>query len=321
MSVMNYVHYGDSMKTLLREYENLCTLGLPTREVVPLAIQLLERMLGGSLFGFIWCDEQQAAIYAGRCYNEVFHPAGMRHALRAPVIDGEQRYGMFALTRPPGRGFSAQDEALIQHAARFLAHAFALERAGKLVMGEVTDSADEGFLVFSAHGQLLHGCELGLKWHHEATRADGIAQTASSLRGGLPSLLVTNAAKTDASREIVIANQRGTFVFRPFHLRAVEQGSPAHIAVTVRQRSSMAARIWQAGGQFNLSSRERQIAVLLAMGYGYDSIAAHLSVSRNTAVSYVRRTYEKLQVRQREQLVRTLLAPTTSPPNNNDKSA
>lgn len=360
-SVMNWFCHGESMKTLLREYENLCTLGLPTCEVVPLAIELLERMLGGSLFGFIWCDEQWQAIdtfvlnpadeqttsiYATQFYNrreaevgptfsgllrdkiplinfsslgaqmfdsalyhEVFRPAGMHHALRATVIDGEHRYGVLAMTRPHGRGFSAKEEALITHAARYLAHAFELERAGKRVAGETTDSLDEGFLVFSPQGQLLQGCELGLRWHDEATRSDGLSRAPSALRQQLPEVLAAHANAIGPSREVVIVTQRGTFVFRPFRLRATVAGVPEQLAVSVRQRSTLAARFWRAGQHFALSSRERQIAVLLALGYRYDDIASHLDVSRNTAVSYVRRTYDKLQVRQREQIVRLLLAP------------
>ncbi|MDX9766486.1 MAG: hypothetical protein RBT51_04020, partial [Ectothiorhodospiraceae bacterium] len=44
------------MKRLMREYEDLCTLGLPGREVVPLAIALLARMVGGGLTCFVWAD-------------------------------------------------------------------------------------------------------------------------------------------------------------------------------------------------------------------------------------------------------------------------
>ena len=46
------------MTNLMREYEELCTLGLPTSEVVPLAVSLLDRMIGGNYSGFGWVDEQ-----------------------------------------------------------------------------------------------------------------------------------------------------------------------------------------------------------------------------------------------------------------------
>lgn len=343
----------------MREYKTLCTLGLPTREVVPLALRLLERMVGGSLFSFIWANarleavdtyllepipDSYAQIYAEVFYNrreaevgptftdilrnkiplvnfsslgaklldsalyaEIFRPMGMPHALRAAVIDGERRHGVFAITRPPGRGFSEADEKTILHAARYLAYAFELERADKLVRDETMETADEGFLLLGSDGKIHHGSETGLRLFHEATRADGVHLQAAASRETLPAALVAQAQAERATRETVLCNLRGEFVFRPFLLRATATGAPPQVAATVRRRGLLSARLWQESGRFKLSDRERQITVLLGLGYGYDEIAERLDLSRNTAVSYIRRSYEKLGITQREQLMRTLL--------------
>jgi DNA-binding NarL/FixJ family response regulator len=52
-----------------------------------------------------------------------------------------------------------------------------------------------------------------------------------------------------------------------------------------------------------LSQREREVLELLARGYLYKEIMDSLNVSRGTLNTYVRRTYEKLQVRSRSQAV------------------
>lgn len=55
-----------------------------------------------------------------------------------------------------------------------------------------------------------------------------------------------------------------------------------------------------------LSERERQVLDLLAQGRFYKEIADALSISHNTVHSYIRRIYEKLQVRSRMEAVAKL---------------
>lgn len=348
------------MSRLMGEYEHLCTLGLPTSEVVPLALSLLERMVGGGLTCFVWANDRCEAensyiledipqecprLYAEEYYNrreaemgptftemlrggialvnfsrlgtrmfnsamhaELFDAFGLRHLTRVAVMDGEHRHGMLAFSRSRGdRAHSEQEEGLLLRAGRFLAYAFELERAARLVRGETTESAESGFLLLGGNGRLLHGSDLGLHLFHEATRADGLHHHASEVRADLPATLLALAGKKGPSQEITIKNRRGEFVFRPFALRSTATGTDAPVAVTIHRRGSLAACLWQASGRFRLSGRERQVAVLLGLGNGYDAIAGHLDISRNTAVCYVRRTYEKLGVSQREQIARTLL--------------
>ncbi len=348
------------MNKPLREYESLCTLGLPTPELVPLALRLLQRRIGGTLFSFHWVGAHLEAVdtyalepapdrilkvYAqeflnrreaevgptfidilrakiplvnfsslgARMFNsaffsEVFRPIGTPHALRASVIDGEHRHGMIQITRPPGMGFSERDEEVVKHAARYLAHGFELERAGRLVRGEEVDGAEEGFLLLRRDGRIEHGNELGLRLFYDATRADGIEQQAAATRTTLPVQLAAQAAIGRSTGEIVLCNRRGRFAFRPFLLNPMATGEPPRIAATVRRRGTLAARLWQESERFKFSARERQIAVLLGLGLSYEDISRRLDISRNTLVSYIRRAYDKLGIGQREQLVRALLA-------------
>ena len=53
----------------------------------------------------------------------------------------------------------------------------------------------------------------------------------------------------------------------------------------------------------NLSPREREVLDLLARGYLYKEISGTLGISVPTVNTYIRRIYEKLQVRSRAQAV------------------
>ena len=57
------------------------------------------------------------------------------------------------------------------------------------------------------------------------------------------------------------------------------------------------------GDQEGLSHREQEVLDLLARGYLYKEIAERLNISVPTVNTYVRRMYEKLQVRSRAQAV------------------
>lgn len=57
------------------------------------------------------------------------------------------------------------------------------------------------------------------------------------------------------------------------------------------------------GCQIELSERQRQVLDLLAAGQPYKLIADNLGVSIHTVRSYLRRTYEKLQVHSRTEAV------------------
>ncbi len=61
--------------------------------------------------------------------------------------------------------------------------------------------------------------------------------------------------------------------------------------------SGARARVREGRGQpVDLSSREREALELLAKGFTAEEIARFMDVSRNTALTYVRRTYRKLNV-------------------------
>lgn len=347
----------------MKEYEQLCKLGLPTLEVVPLALVLLEQMIGGGMTCFVWSDRRCEAensyiledipadcpkVYAEIFYNrrevemgptftamlrgrialvnfsrlgakmsnsamhaELLGAFGLSHLTRVSVIDGDNRFGMFALSRTKGdRAHSEKEEKIMLHAARHLAHAFELERTARLLYEETTDNAETGFILLDNSGRIQHGNNLGLHLFNEATRADGLSHQAAENRNSLPVALAAKAREMHPSEDVVVTNRRGEFVFRPFQLQSAGTEHDALVAVTVRRRGSMATRLWQASRNFNLSGRERQVAVLLGAGKSYDDIASQLEISRNTTESYVRRTYEKLGANKREQLIRTLFAGT-----------
>ena len=86
-------------------------------------------------------------------------------------------------------------------------------------------------------------------------------------------------------------------------------GSPmsAHIARKVVQSFQRAPVTSPAMEEANLSPREKEVLDLLAQGHLYKEIAEKLGISYETVHTYVRRIYEKLQVRTRTEAVAKFL--------------
>jgi RNA polymerase sigma factor (sigma-70 family) len=87
-------------------------------------------------------------------------------------------------------------------------------------------------------------------------------------------------------------------------------GSPmtTHIARKVVQSFQKSAGQQQAANELSeLSEREQQVLDLLAQGLIYKEIADKLQISYETVHTYIRRIYEKLQVRTRTEAVAKFL--------------
>ncbi len=86
-------------------------------------------------------------------------------------------------------------------------------------------------------------------------------------------------------------------------------GSPmtTHIARLVVQSFQKSAAPSSGGSLSELSEREQQVLDLLAQGLIYKEIAEKLNIGYETVHTYIRRIYEKLQVRTRTEAVAKFL--------------
>ena len=93
-------------------------------------------------------------------------------------------------------------------------------------------------------------------------------------------------------------------------IREVQRGgSPmtTHIARLVVQSFQQPVAVAAASGGGELSEREQQVLDLLAQGLIYKEIGEKLGISYETVHTYIRRIYEKLQVRTRTEAVAKFL--------------
>jgi DNA-binding NarL/FixJ family response regulator len=80
-------------------------------------------------------------------------------------------------------------------------------------------------------------------------------------------------------------------------------GAPMSASIARQVVNSFQGKFVTHGEDYNLSSRENEVLDCLAKGYIYKQIAQQLGISVDTIRTYIRRIYEKLQVKSRTEAV------------------
>ncbi|HEX3761637.1 MAG TPA: helix-turn-helix transcriptional regulator [Kofleriaceae bacterium] len=136
-----------------------------------------------------------------------------------------------------------------------------------------------------------------IRWFHEANDNQSCFQTILHNEDHFIDLVERlHGMAFDDEQRLRIATIGRTRVVRTVDLgRAEEFDTSSSLAV---------ALVSTAAAPTKLSTREREIAQLLATGYSTVNAAAMLSLSENTIRTYVRRLYRKLEITNRADLTR-----------------
>jgi len=228
--------------------------------------------------------------------------------------DGKPRGILMLFRDSSGRDFSTAEERLLAQLLPYFNQA--LEPAPRGAM-EQLESEDCGIAITNAAGQLLHASP-GV-WHlllqvMNPRLAPGIGwiSPAKTLPEPLRRLC-RNAADIQSGREAPpptarIENAWGRFSFQAYPLEPVRdgfsEGSP--IALLIRRELSLALRAMRKLKQLPLSSRQREVALLLALGEDSPSVQQRLGISSETLRDHTRKIYRRLDIHSRQALVNRL---------------
>jgi DNA-binding CsgD family transcriptional regulator len=258
-------------------------------------------------------------------YNDVWKPFGVAHSLRFTVRDHTRTHGLLMMTRPhTDKPFTAREETRMAQVVLYLAHALhtpKLDNSGDYVHG-----GDSGMLILGPGGKLLHACPRARELLLLATGATTVHELLADrppdamlpppllkLCQDLRTIFRGAAAAPPVLHHI---NPWGLFVFRAYFLSALENPDGLNgpdnaeqglIGLTVEQHIPLKLRRWRRISALPLSAKQREICLLLGEGLSYMEIAARLGISPNTARDYIRLIYDKLDVPDREGLLKYLL--------------
>ncbi|MDH5300523.1 MAG: LuxR C-terminal-related transcriptional regulator [Gammaproteobacteria bacterium] len=248
-------------------------------------------------------------------YDEVHRPIGIYHFTRAATHDGQRATGLFHFCRSrQDPDFSENELSLIQQLLPLISHAVSADNShpgyDQLTDGEfgqivVTPSA--GVEYCDAEGQqfLNHMIKVPLRTGHNATPKfeEIVAQLLRKLN---------HPEEKPAPPALRLRTLWGHFTLRATWLRSnpAPESKPM-ISIQVQHHLPLPLRLWQRLQESPLSSKQKEIGLLLTQGLGREEIARRLGQSPHTITTHVRQLYLRLHVSNREELLKQLLTHST----------
>jgi DNA-binding CsgD family transcriptional regulator len=258
-------------------------------------------------------------FYRGDLYHLVYRPYNLHHAIDGVVRETPNSRGMgaFVVGRSAAQPqFTAAEKDTLHRLLPYLAHAMHPrdERSGD-VEDEFADSGDSGLVILDQHGQVAYISARARHILYFATHpgaATNRVQDGSQARVPSPlrtvfDNLIRIAQERDAEPPVAHhCNAWGRFVFRAHWLEPASGSAGALVGVTVQQQQPLALAMMRNMRAAGLSQRQEQVCLLLARNHSFDAIATELRISHATAKDYADRSYRKLDVHSREELVQRL---------------
>jgi DNA-binding CsgD family transcriptional regulator len=251
-------------------------------------------------------------FYDSDNYHLIWRPLRRKWLLWAMLHDLNGNTHTVSLRRLTGETpFSIQDEQRLAQLVPYLEHAL---NASALNSEAFVDHGESGLIVIDQRGEIGYQSEDGqrllLLAAHPTISSGSIEWRA---HGALPPQLRLLCARLNAigaghsaPRPIeMIENRWGKFVFRAHHLNATGNADSL-IGITIQRHVPLALKLMANMRVLNLSTRQKDVCLLIAQGKSHSAIATQLDVSPTTIADHVHKIYDKLGVRSHNALITRL---------------
>jgi len=332
----------------LARIRHMAHLGLSPHIFIPAVLHEMSRLIPGSAAAFFWLDERGliSNCYAPRLperadaftrlarqgppsheqvvesnalfYTHVFEVNGATHGVHSEVHGrGGARGRLYVFRREGGKPFHARDHGTLETATRYIGRGMSAEASATPVQGGVSGTTREELIVCDTNGRIVHATAGGRTL---MLFAAGVAITPDTMSAALErgrEVLRSLCAKVpkhepEAARvRHVIENFWGRFGLEIMPLG--DGASPsAFFGIQIRQHKLATLHLLDAMERTGLSSRQREIALMVSSGLGNREIAHDLELSVNTVAYHMKCVFQKLGVRDRRTMLARLMDTDTA---------
>jgi DNA-binding CsgD family transcriptional regulator len=251
-------------------------------------------------------------------YNLIWRVLHYHTQLRLVVREGGngRALGSANIFRSAGEApFSVSERRRFAELEGFLAHALHHHsEAGAEVA--LSESGETGLIIADSTGRPVHFSSAGRRLLFLAQFPRAVADSEFQRLNTLPSpvtricrdlgrIFSDNPAAVPPTYRV--RNVWGGFTFRAQWLKG-DAPSSGQIGITVSRQEPVSVMLTRRIGEMPLSRRQAEVCFLMASGASNERIAEQLSISRHTAIAHGRWIYNKLNVENRAELVKKLLA-------------
>lgn len=241
-------------------------------------------------------EATQGQPVLSRRYQEIYLPAGFGHELRAVLADRTGVWGYLTLVREAGApDFGDRDRDLVWRIAPEIARAIRHSHRGRRRFA----SAVPGVITVDRDGEIVQATDRARTVLDSLCVASVLSVAASAFAGadGLPA----PEAKTRVRMEDSWLRMHGDVV-------RDADGTPVLASVVV-QSAHGAELAPVLGAAYGLTTREQEVAELLARGESTRNIATALRISSHTVRDYIKQLCAKTGTASRGEAVHVLYGP------------
>jgi DNA-binding CsgD family transcriptional regulator len=247
-------------------------------------------------------------------FNQLYRPIGGEQGMLLRVRDHGKPLGAIGLFRSSREAlFSPAEMRQLEAIGPFVAHA-----VGRRYDAEIFVEGEERSLVIADRdGRIHHAGSDALPLLLMALHPQWSPATRwRSLRESLPEIARLCHALCAVGRGVAEwpptlrrRNQWGEFILRAFWLGPTDGNEVTEfLAVTIERRVPRMLSAFRRIERLALTSREKELCLLLARDPARQDLADEMGVGASTVITHLRNIYAKLGVRSRAALIETLLA-------------
>jgi DNA-binding CsgD family transcriptional regulator len=256
-------------------------------------------------------------FYDSDYYNLIWRRMDAHHAMYAPLYANGRCIGQLSVYRSrKDPGFAAREEERLEQLLPYIQHA--LGSHPREEFDRTFDQTDDrGFAVLDGKGEPCHMSAqarrlLFLAAHPNVSSGAFAMRPATALPAEID-ILLERLARIGADQpapppSITIDNVRGRFHLRADWLESPGDGTRGLVGLSIEHLQPREIRLLHGMKATDLSTREREAALLLALGRSVTDIADALNCKPNTAKYFQKQIYNKLAVHDRAGLLSVLLA-------------
>jgi DNA-binding CsgD family transcriptional regulator/GAF domain-containing protein len=256
-------------------------------------------------------------------YNEILRHLDAHHTLYAVIRNQGDAIGQLSLYRSKRSSpFTAGERAALNEVSSFVAHAVSRPSVSQPVdtaqeSSQFLDAAQEGVVIVDAKGRVVEGASqslilLSLAVRQRINRATPPLAAGDMAPDPVPMLVerlrrVLTSIDAPAPRDLC-ETPWGRFQLSAYALGEEAGDQLGLVAIHVRRQEAYLVKLAEAMHQLDLPPQQREVALLIAQGRSNVEIAKELGISGNTANYHVRQLFFRLDVHERGEALRKILA-------------
>ncbi|MGL4573347.1 MAG: helix-turn-helix transcriptional regulator [Burkholderiaceae bacterium] len=260
--------------------------------------------------------QRPSDFYHSPFFAEVYRPMRVQHSLDAVVRVSGQPMGVLVLHRDSDMPFSETEQNDLEAVLPYLRNLWAQRPVHSVDAFIESDHADQGAAIIAPGGQIQYLSASAEQLLRMADVRSAFRAPAGMVQ--LPEPVARLCARFAQSEPAAIhqmphshsiVNAWGRFVFSVFWLEGRAAHESGLIGLTIQRQEPLSLGIVRGLQRTALSPKQREIALMLALGKTAEEVVTQLSIGTTTYKDHVRKIYEKMGVNQRADLIRQLTRP------------